>query len=176
MFNFLTKFFDSNEKTVKSFQPLAVETEALKSSYRDLSDSDLKAKTAEFKLKLENGESLNDLLPEAFAAVREAARRAVGLTHFDVQLMAGIAFHRGMVAEQKTGEGKTLSATTALYLNALTGRGSHLVTVNDYWARRDCGWMGPIYHLLGMTVGVIYAGQGDQPAGIYDPEYKDPGI
>ena len=119
---------------MKSFQPLAEEIDALKSSYRELSDSDLKAKTAEFKLRLENGESLDDLLLDAFAAVREAARRTVSLEHFDVQLMAGIAFHRGMVAEQKTGEGKTLSATTALYLNALTGRGAHLVTVNDYLA------------------------------------------
>ena len=175
MFNFLTKIFDSNEKTVKSFRPLAEEINSLRPNYQELSDSDLKAKTAEFKLRLGKGESPDDLLPDAFAAVREAARRATGLEHFDVQLMAGIAFHRGIVAEQKTGEGKTLSATTALYLNGLTGRGAHLVTVNDYLARRDCGWMGPIYHLLGMTVGVIYAGQGDQPAGIYDPEYKDPG-
>ena len=114
-------------------------------------------------------------MPDAFAAVREAARRTVSLEHFDVQLMAGIAFPPRNGGRAKTGEGKTLSATTALYLNALTGRGAHLVTVNDYLARRDCGWMGPIYHSLGMTVGGIYAGQGDQPAGIYDPEYKDPG-
>src|SRR3989339_860869 len=169
MFDFLTKFFDSNEKTVKSFQPLAGEIEGLKSSYRDLSDSDLKAKTAEFKLRLEKGEGPDDLLPDAFAAVREAARRATGLEHFDVQLMAGIAFHRGMVAEQKTGEGKTLSATTALYLNGLAGDGAHLVTVNDYLARRDAGWMGKVFHFLGLKTAAMIAEQ----SFIYDNEFED---
>jgi len=174
MFNFLGKFLDSNERELKGFKPIVAAINSHRDEFEKLKDEDLAVKTEEFKHRLGDGESLDDLLPEAFAAVREAARRTLGLTHFDVQLMAGIAFHKGMAAEQKTGEGKTLSATTALYLNALTGRGAHLVTVNDYLARRDAGWMGPIYQRLGMNVGVIYAGQGDQPAGIFDPGYSAP--
>ena len=162
MFNFLNKI-----------SPLVDEINTRKDEYSQLSDEELTGKTAEFKRRLKDGEALDDILPEAFAAVREAAKRALGLFHFDVQLMAGVAFHRGMVAEQKTGEGKTLSATTALYLNALTGRGVHLVTVNDYLARRDAGWMGPVYRALGMSVGIIFAGAGDQPAALFDPEYTD---
>lgn len=165
---------DSNERELKKIGPIVEKINSFREELEKLKDEDLAAKTAEFKHRLNDGESLDDLLAEAFAAVREAARRTLGLTHFDVQLVAGIAFHKGMAAEQKTGEGKTLSATTALYLNALTGRGAHLVTVNDYLARRDSGWMGPIYQKLGMSVGVIYAGQGDQPAGMFDPSYSAP--
>lgn len=173
MLNFFTRFFDSNERTLNRFLPLVDGINSKKDEYEKLTEEKLLGKTAGFKLRLSNGEPLDDILPDAFAAVRETSKRTLGLFHFDVQLLAGIAFHRGMVAEQKTGEGKTLSATTALYLNALTGKGTHLVTVNDYLARRDAGWMGPIYHALGLTVGVIYAGQGDQPAAMYDPEYTD---
>lgn len=176
MFNIFQKLFDQNGRTLSKFLPLVDEINAKKSNYEKLSVADLRAKTEAFKIRLSKGESIDDLLPDAFATVREAAKRTVGLFHFDVQLIAGIAFHRGMVAEQKTGEGKTLSATTALYLSALTGRGAHLVTVNDYLARRDSGWMGPIYHALGMTVGVVYAGQGDQPAAIYDPDYTEKNV
>src|SRR5574341_99302 len=117
-------------------------------------------------------EILGDILPEAFAAVREASRRAIGLRPFDVQIMGGVVLHEGKIAEMRTGEGKTLVATLPLYLNALTGRGAHLVTVNDYLARRDGGWMGPIFHLLGMSTGVIGK---EQYSAIYDPEYVDPG-
>src|SRR3989338_6449961 len=174
MFNFLGKFLDSNDKELKRIQPIVEAINSRREELQALKDEDLAVKTEEFKHRLGDGESLDDILPEAFAVVREMARRTLGLEHFDVQLVAGIAFHKGMVVEQKTGEGKTLSATTALYLNALTGRGAHLVTVNDYLARRDAGWMGPIYQKLGMSVGVIYAGQGDQPAGMFDPSYSAP--
>src|SRR5580765_3676175 len=117
---------------------------------KQLSDAELAAKTVEFKQRLENGESLEELLFEAFAAVREAAKRALGQRPFDVQVMGGIVLHEGDIAEMKTGEGKTLVATQPLYLNALTGRGVHLVTVNDYLAKRDAEWMGPVYERLGM--------------------------
>src|SRR5574341_510536 len=116
--------------------------------------------------------ALDEILPQTFAAVREASRRALGLRHFDVQLIGGIALHEGKVSEMKTGEGKTLVATLPLTLNALTGRGAHLVTVNDYLARRDGGWMGPIFHLLGLSTGVIGK---ERYSAIYDPEYVDPG-
>src|SRR5919198_2400467 len=121
----------------------------------DLSDAELRAKTDEFRKRLEEGETLDDLMPEAFAVVREAAKRTIGQRHFDVQLMGGAALHRGFIAEMKTGEGKTLVATLAAYLNALAGNGVHVVTVNDYLARRDAQWMGPIYRFLGLRVGVI---------------------
>lgn len=171
--NFLGRFLDSNERELKKFQPLIQATNDLEKETKKLSDEDLKAKTVEFKLRLERGETPDNILTEAFALVREASRRTTGLRHFDVQIMAGIVFHQGKIAEQKTGEGKTLSATTALYLNTLTERGAHLVTVNDYLARRDCGWMGPIYFALGLSTAVIYSGEGQQPASIYDPEYTD---
>lgn len=172
MFNFISKIFDSNQKVIKNYQLMVTSVNELEAGYRKLSDSDLKAKTAEFKHRLKDGETLDSLLPDAFAAVREASRRTLGLRHFDVQLMAGIGFHEGKVAEQKTGEGKTLSATAALYLNALTGLGVHLVTVNDYLAQRDAGWMAPIFYSLGLSVGVIFSGQGDLPAALYDPEFQ----
>src|SRR6266498_2426277 len=121
----------------------------------DLSDAELAAKTAEFRERLEVGETLDDLLPEAFASVREAARRTIGQRHFDVQVMGAVALHQGNIAEMKTGEGKTLTSTMPAYLNALEGKGVHLVTVNDYLAKRDSEWMGPIYRTLGLSVGLI---------------------
>jgi preprotein translocase subunit SecA len=123
----------------------------------ELSDEELARKTVEFRQRLENGESLDELLPEAFAATREAARRTIGQRHFDVQLMGGAALHRGTIAEMRTGEGKTLVSTLPGYLNALEGNGVHLVTVNDYLAKRDSEWMGGIYRFLGLDVGLIQA-------------------
>src|SRR5690606_25433296 len=122
-------------------------------------DEALRAKTGEFRARLAAGETLDALIPEVFAVVREAARRTIGLRHFDVQLIGGLALHEGKIAEMRTGEGKTLVATLAAYLNALPGRGVHVVTVNEYLAQRDADWMGPIYRFLGMTVGVIRSGQ-----------------
>jgi preprotein translocase subunit SecA len=166
---------DSNERELKRLQPLVDEINRLEPEYEQLSDAELRAKTDEFKARLADGEGLDDILPEAYAAVREAAKRTIRQRHFDVQLMGGIVLHQGKIAEMKTGEGKTLVATLPLYLNALTGRGCHLVTVNDYLARRDCHWMGPIYHALGVTVASINAQQiSGQPAPsyIYDPDYE----
>ena len=173
MLNWLAKFFDTNERLLKSYRPLVEEINHLEPQIKKLKDAELTAKTKEFKLRLKKGESLDDILAEAFALVREAGRRELGLRMYDVQLMAAIAFHQGKVVEQKTGEGKTLSAVPALYLNSLTKKGCHLVTVNDYLARRDAGWMGPIFHLLGVSVGIIYSGKGEQPALLYDPEFED---
>ena len=150
-------------------RPMVAEINGLEKKWLKLTDEQLKQKTTEFKERLTKGKSLDDILAEAFAGVREAARRNLGLRHFDVQLMAGVAFHQGRIAEQKTGEGKTLSATTALYLNALTGKGVHLVTVNDYLARRDAGWMAPIFYAVDLRVGVIVHDQ----SFIYDPEFND---
>jgi preprotein translocase subunit SecA len=172
MLKILSKLFDSNAKVIDQYQKTIDQINALETSIHELTDEALRQKTDEFKARLENSESLDDILPEAFAVVREAANRTLSMRHFDVQLMAGIGFHQGKVSEQKTGEGKTLSATTALYLNALTGKGAHLVTVNDYLAQRDAGWMAPIFHFLGLSVGVIFSGQGDQPALLYDPEFQ----
>ncbi|MFO7997272.1 MAG: preprotein translocase subunit SecA, partial [Dehalococcoidia bacterium] len=166
---------DSNERELKRLQPLVDEINRLEPEYEQLSDAELRAKTDEFKARLADGEGLDDILPEAYAAVREAAKRTIRQRHFDVQLMGGIVLHQGKIAEMKTGEGKTLVATLPLYLNALTGRGCHLVTVNDYLARRDCHWMGPIYHALGVTVASINAQQtSGQPAPsyIYHPDYE----
>src|SRR5258708_11918064 len=134
----------------------------LEPSLLGLSDAALAARTAEFKGRLEKGESLDSLLPEAFAVVREAGRRVLNMRHFDVQLIGGIVLHRGTIAEMKTGEGKTLVATLAAYLNALAGKGVHVVTVNDYLAKRDSEWMGRIFRFLGLTVGVIQHDLGDQ--------------
>ena len=144
---------------------------ALEDSIRHLSDGDLTAKTGEFRRRLDDGASLDDLMPEAFAVVREAARRTLGQRHYDVQLIGGAVLHQGKIAEMKTGEGKTLVATLPAYLNALSGRGVHVVTVNDYLARRDPVWMGPIYHLLGLTVGCLQ----HDAAYVYDPESSEPG-
>jgi len=158
----LKKIFGSkNERELRALRPIVDRINQLEIQMKRLSDDELRAKTAEFKQRLENGESLDDLLPEAFAVVRETAVRTLGLRPFDVQLIGGIVLHQGKIAEMKTGEGKTLVATMPLYLNALTGRGVHLVTVNDYLAKRDAEWMGPIYRFLGMTVGVIVHGMDD---------------
>ncbi len=165
---------DSNEKEIKKLKPLVEKINRLEEDLEPLSDDELKEKTQEFKARLENGAKIDDLLTEAFAAVRESSKRQLGLRHYDVQLMGGIVLHQGKIAEMKTGEGKTLVATLPLYLNALTGKGCHLVTVNDYLARRDAYWMGPVYHALGLKVASIYPMQTPdemQPARLYDPEY-----
>ncbi|MEW6546913.1 MAG: preprotein translocase subunit SecA [Bacillota bacterium] len=160
MVKFLTELVtgNSNERELRRLRRVVDRINALEPEVERLSDSGLAGRTAEFKQRLDNGESLDDILPEAFAVVREASRRTLGLRHFDVQLMGGIVLHEGNIAEMKTGEGKTLVATLAAYLNALTGQGVHIVTVNDYLARRDAEWMGPIYRLLGLTVGVVVHG------------------
>jgi preprotein translocase subunit SecA len=176
MLKWLGSLVDSNEKELKRFEPIVAQINSLEPEFQKLSDAELRAKTEDFKSRLKNGEPLDDILPEAFAAVREAARRIIGERHFDVQLMGGIVLHQGKIAEMKTGEGKTLVATLPLYLNALTGEGCHLVTVNDYLARRDAYWMGPIYSALGLTVASIYPPQNPDehlPARLYDPDYTD---
>src|SRR5680860_392720 len=152
----LSKLFpDGNEKVIKGMQPLVNEINGLESDLVKLSDEELKNKTKEFKERLKGGSSLEDILPLAFAAIREAAKRTLGQRHYDVQLVGGIVLHRGEIAEMKTGEGKTLVATLPLYLNALEGKGAHLVTVNDYLARVGAGWMAPVYYSLGLTTGVL---------------------
>ncbi len=160
----------ANERYLKKVRPIVEKINALEPEVEKLTNEQLRAKTDEFKMRLADGETLDDLLPEAFAVVREASRRTTGMRHFDVQLIGGIVLHQGKIAEMKTGEGKTLVATLPLYLNALTGKGCHLVTVNDYLAKRDTVWMGPIYHLLGLTVGVIQ----HEASFLYDPTYKNP--
>lgn len=169
MFKFLSKLLDSNEKEITRLKVIVDSISAAEKTISTLSTSDFPKKTAELKERLSHGQTLDDILPEAFALVREAASRTIGERHYDVQLMAAVALHQGKVAEQKTGEGKTLSATPALYLNALTGRGAHLVTVNDYLARRDAGWMGRIYHTLGLSVAAIISEQ----SFLYDPDYTN---
>jgi preprotein translocase subunit SecA len=165
---------DSNEKEVRKLQPLVGAINALEPELERRTDAQLRALTDEFRVRLAAGETLDDFLVEAFTAVREAAKRTVDMRPFDVQLIGGIVLHQGKVAEMKTGEGKTLVATMPLYVNALAGRGTHLVTVNDYLARRDSLWMGPIYHLLGLSVGLLQSGA-EQPAYLYDPTYqRDP--
>jgi preprotein translocase subunit SecA len=148
-------FGTANDRYVKSLGPLVEQINELEPELEKLSDEALRARTAEFKQRLEEGAELDDLLVEAFATVREASKRTLGQRHFDVQLMGGIVLHRGMIAEMKTGEGKTLVSTLPVYLNALTGKGVHVVTVNDYLAKRDAEWMGQIYNLLDMSVGCI---------------------
>lgn len=169
MFKTITKFFDSNEKEIKNLKPLVDEINSLEEETKKIKDASFPKKTEEFKKRLADGEPLELVLPEAFALVREAARRTIGQRHYDVQLMAGIVLARGKVAEQKTGEGKTLSAVPALYLHALTGKSVHLVTVNDYLARRDCGWMGPVFEFLGLKVASIIS----EESFIYDSEFKN---
>jgi preprotein translocase subunit SecA len=174
MFKFLSGLVDSNEKELKRLQPKVDRTNELEPEFQKLSDAGLRAKTDEFKSRLKDGVTLDELLPEAFAAVREAARRTLGQRHYDVQLLGGVTLHQGKIAEMKTGEGKTLVATLPLYLNALTGRGAHLVTVNDYLARRDPYWMGPVYHALGVSVASIYPMQSPDehnPARLFDPDF-----
>src|SRR3954447_22009473 len=154
--NLAKKIFGSaNDRRVKSYRPRVAEINALEPEFERLSDEELRARTETFKAELAGGKDLEDILAPAFATVREAAKRTLGQRHFDVQLMGGVVLHRGMIAEMKTGEGKTLVATLPVYLNALAGKGVHVVTVNDYLARRDSEWMGQIYRFLGLTVGVI---------------------
>ena len=155
-------FGTANERELKRIQGLVDKINALESGIAGLADGALRAKTDEFKKRLEDGEQLDDVLPEAFAVVREASKRTLGMRHFDVQLVGGIVLHQGKIAEMRTGEGKTLVATLPVYLNSLTGKGVHVVTVNDYLARRDAQWMGSVYTFLGLTVGVIVHGLNDE--------------
>jgi preprotein translocase subunit SecA len=168
--NILNKIFgDENNKTLKKIQPIVDKINSLEESISHLSDEELKAKTTEFKEQLKNGKTLDDILPEAFAVVRETAKRNLGERHYDVQLIGGIALHQGKISEMRTGEGKTLVATLPVYLNALTGKGVHVITVNDYLSRRDAVWMGQVYSALGLTTGIINSEQ----SYIYDPNHKE---
>ncbi len=164
MLKFFSTFFTDlvgsrNKRLLKTYHKLVVATNALEPELEELSDEALRAKTPELRERVANGESLDAVLPEAFALVREAARRSMGLRHFDAQLIGGITLHQGKIAEMRTGEGKTLAATLPAYLNALSGQGVHIITVNDYLAQRDADWMGPVYRFLDLTVGVVKAGQ-----------------
>ena len=166
----LTSIFgDESVKFIKEINPLVDKINALESGISALSDGELKAKTLEFKKRLGEGETLDSILPEAFAVVREASKRCRSQRHFDVQLLGGIILHRGSIAEMRTGEGKTLVATLPVYLNALTGKGVHVVTVNDYLSRRDAVWMGEVYNFLGVSVGVI----NHDESFLYDPTHKE---
>ncbi|HBA36737.1 TPA: preprotein translocase subunit SecA [Candidatus Falkowbacteria bacterium] len=167
--NFLNLFGDPNEKIIKAMRPTIEQIGSFEPGLQKLSPEELRTKTAEFKKRLADGQSLDDILPEAFATVREAARRILNQRHFDVQLIGGLVLHRGQIAEMKTGEGKTLVATLPLYLNALEEKGVHLITVNDYLARLGAGWMAPVYYALGLTTGVIV----HDSAYVYDPAYID---
>ncbi|MDH5218197.1 MAG: preprotein translocase subunit SecA, partial [Gammaproteobacteria bacterium] len=158
--NVLKKVFGSrNERELKRYKKNVEKINALEDEISQLSDDELRGKTEEFKKRAQEGESLDSILPEAFAIVREGGKRALGMRHFDVQLIGGMVLHSGKIAEMRTGEGKTLVATLAVYLNALSGKGVHVVTVNDYLATRDSEWMGRLYTFLGLTVGVIVSGQ-----------------
>jgi len=166
---FLTRLIDPNEREVRQHLQVASQIGELEPELESLDDAALRTRSDELRQRAEAGEDLDDLLIEGFALVREAARRTIGLRHFDVQLVGGIVLHHGKIAEMKTGEGKTLVASLPLYLNALKGKGAHLVTVNDYLARRDAGWMGPLFHRLGLSVGVI----AHETSVLYDPDYLD---
>jgi len=160
---FLTQIFGSkNERDLKKLQPLVEAINALEPEMKAMDDARLKQQTPRLKTRLENGEALDDLLPEAFATVREASNRVLKMRHYDVQLIGGMVLHHGQIAEMKTGEGKTLVATLPAYLNSLFGRGVHVITVNDYLARRDTEWMGQIYRFLGLAVGTIQHGLDDK--------------
>src|SRR3954466_6194785 len=164
------KFFGSaNDRRVKGYQSRVNAINALEPEVSKLSDEALKARPVEFRQQLAEGKTLDDLLVPAFATVREAAKRTLGQRHFDVQLIGGMALHEGDIAEMKTGEGKTLVATLAVYLNALPSKGVHVVTVNDYLARRDAGWMGQVYHFLGLSTGVIIPDE----SYVYDSSYEN---
>ncbi len=160
-------FGSKNDREINELRPIVAAINALEPSVLPLTDATLAEKSVELRKRHENGESLDDLLPEAFAVCREMSKRVLSMRHFDVQLMGGMILHRGRIAEMKTGEGKTLVATLALYLNALSGKGVHLVTVNDYLAKRDAQWMGVLYHALGMSVGVIQ----HDASFLFDPQY-----
>ncbi|MEA2656599.1 MAG: preprotein translocase subunit SecA [Chloroflexota bacterium] len=166
----LLNLFDPNEREIKRHLAVAAAINQLEPELEALDDAALRARSDELRTRAKEGEDLDELLIEAFALCREASRRTIGMRHFDVQLVGGIVLHQGRIAEMKTGEGKTLVASLALYLNALPGKGVHLVTVNDYLARRDAGWMAPIYHLLGLSVGINV---GTEATYIYDPEFLD---
>ena len=175
MFKSISKVFggDPVRRVLSQFPDLVADVNAFEPALKALSDHALRAKTDEFRSRLAQGEELDGLLPEAFAVVREASMRTVGLRHFDVQLIGGAALHSGKIVEMRTGEGKTLVATLPIYLNALEGEGVHLVTVNDYLARRDARWMGPIYQFLGLSVGVLQEAartENGRKAFVYDPE------
>ncbi|MCI7733747.1 MAG: DEAD/DEAH box helicase, partial [Dysosmobacter sp.] len=159
MMGLMKKLFgDYSSRELKSIYPIVDKIEAMADEYKAMTDAQLQAKTSEFKERLQNGETLDDILPEAFATVREASDRVLGLRPYRVQLVGGIVLHQGRIAEMKTGEGKTLVATLPAYLNALTGRGVHIVTVNDYLAKRDSEWMGKVHRFLGLKVGLIVHG------------------
>ena len=163
----LKKVFGSkNERDLKRMDPVVDSINLHEEDMKALDADGLKALAGKFKERLTAGETLDDLLPEAFAAVREASVRTLNMRHFDAQLIGGYVLHQGKIAEMKTGEGKTLAATLPLYLNALSGKGAHLVTVNDYLARRDATWMGPLYHSLGLTLGIIQ----HEASFLFDPE------
>ena len=167
---FLKSFFGTpEEKLLKSWKPIVERINALESSLENLSPEELYGKTTEFKERLKKGETLDDILPEAFAVVREAAKRTLGQRHFDVQLLGGVALYKGGIAEMKTGEGKTLVATLPAYLVALMGQGVHVVTVNDYLSRRDAVWMGQIFAYLGLSIGVLNHAE----SFIYDRTHTD---
>ncbi len=161
-------FGDPNEKELKQLYPLVDKVNSFESEISKLNDEKLKDKTREFRERLEKGEKLDDIMPEAYACVREVSKRTTKMRHYDVQILGGIVLHQGRISEMRTGEGKTLVATLPLYLNALSGKGCHLVTVNDYLSRRDAAWMGQIYHALGLSVGTIQ----HDTAFLYDPEFK----
>ena len=158
MLGFIKNWLDDNAREIKKLQRTVDEINKLERDMSALPEDGLKGMTAAFRERLDRGQTLDDILPEAFAVVREASRRVLGMRHFDVQLMGGIVLHQGRIAEMRTGEGKTLVATLPVYLNALTGRGVHVVTVNDYLARRDSEWMGQIYTYLGLSVGLVVHG------------------
>src|SRR5687768_11984005 len=155
-------FGSANDRYVKSLDKIVAHINALEPQLESFSDAELQAQTAKFREQLAGGKALDDILPEAFATVREASKRVLGMRHFDVQMVGGIVLHRGEIAEMRTGEGKTLVATLACYLNAIEGKGVHVVTVNDYLARRDAEWMGRLYGFLGLSTGVVVNQQGDE--------------
>ena len=161
--SFLDKLFGNySAKEIKRITPLQQKVLSYEEEYRALTDDELRQKTAEFKSRLEGVETLDDLLPEAFAVCREASDRVLGMRHFPVQVLGGIVLHQGRISEMRTGEGKTLVATLPAYLNALSGKGVHIVTVNDYLAKRDSEWMGKLYSFLGLSVGLIVHGMNNE--------------
>lgn len=174
MFSFLDKILNPNKIELDRLGKIVKTINELEPEIKKLKDDEFAPEIFQIKKEIEDEKTLDEVLPRVFALTREASQRVLGMRPYDVQLIASLAFHHGTIAEQKTGEGKTLSAVPCMVLNALTGKGAHLVTVNDYLAKRDAGWMGPLYHALGLTVGCIFSGQGDLPAAIFDPDYVDP--
>ena len=168
----LSKIFgDYSAKELKRIMPIQKKVLSYEEEYSKLTDAQLQAKTPEFKERLAKGETLDDILPEAFAACREASWRVLKMKHFPVQILGGIVLHQGRISEMRTGEGKTLVATLPAYLNALSGKGVHIVTVNDYLARRDSEWMGKVYRFMGLSVGLIVHGEGhDEKKAAYDAD------